>query len=284
MPRAYVITGATSGIGLAAAEQLCQAGALVLGVGRSQARCDAAKNRISRYHSPAQVHYLVADLSLQSQVRQLAHRIGEELSARGISGLDGLVNDAAAFTWRRQETAEGFETQWAVNHLAPFRLTHELLPLLGRSPTARVVTVSSGSHYGARLRWDDLQLHHGYNGYRAYRQTKLCNVYFTAELRRRLGPGSPVRAFAADPGLVHTDLGAKETPAVARWFWRWWSKRGRTPEDSARGIVFLATEPSIADRPEVYWKHSHPVPPNPVALNPEEGRRLWDISMKMCNP
>ena len=282
MPKTFVVTGSTSGIGLAVAQQLCEKGAFVLGVGRSPDRAAAAEAQIKAAWPQAYIHYLIADLSLQAQVRRLADQIRAELASRRLAGLDGLVNDAGTFTWRRSQTAEEFETQWAVNHLAPFLLTNELLPWLERSEAARVVTVSSGSHFGGQLHWNDLQLRHGYTGLRAYQQTKLCNVCFTVELRRRLGQGSHIRAFAADPGLVHTGIGLKGNPAIVRWFWGWWSKRGITPEESARGIVFLATDASIADRPEVYWRHGYPVPPNPLALNPEESRRLWDISAGMC--
>ncbi len=283
MPKTFVVTGATSGIGQAAAEQLSGMGALVFAVGRSRSRCDAAESRLRAAFPQADVHYLTADLSLQSQVRRLADQVQAELADRQITSLEGLINDAATFTWRRNETSEGFEMQWAVNHLAPFLLTHALLPLLQRSEAARVVTVSSNSHFGARLRWNDLQLRHGYNAWLAYKQSKLCNVYFTMELRRRLAEQSPIRAFAADPGLVHTDMALKNNPALVRWFWGWWSKRGLSPQELARGIVFLATDASIAGRPEVYWRHGRPVPPNPRALDPEEGKKLWDISAAMCN-
>ncbi len=282
MQKAFVVTGATAGIGLAAAEQLAQMGALVIGVGRSAERCEAEARRLQSVYPQAEVLYVVADLSLQSRVRELAKKVGEELGKRNLPGLDGLINNAGLFTWQRRVTAEDFETQWAVNHLAPFLLTHELLPLLEAAEQGRVVTVSSGSHYNTRLRWNDLQLEHGYNGLRMYKQTKLCNVYFTAELRRRLAQMSRVRAFAADPGLVQTHIGEKATPALARWFWANWSRRGISPAELARGVVFLATEASINDRLEVYWKHSQPQPPNPVALEAEAGKRLWEISAKMC--
>ena len=282
MQRTFVVTGATSGIGLAVAEQLCSKGAFVIGVGRSAERCAAAEVRIRAAHPDAESCYLVADLAMQAQVRELVRRVREELSARKLASLDGLINDAGTFTYNQTLTPEGFEMQWAVNHLTPFLLTHELLPVLAASPTARVVTVSSGSHYNTRLRWNDLQLRRGYNGLLAYKQTKLCNVYFTAELRRRLGQGSPVQAFAADPGLVFTEMGFKGNPGLVRWIWDWRRRGGISAEESARGVVFLATEPSIQDSPEIYWKHSQPKAPNPHALDPQEARRLWVISEQMC--
>lgn len=273
--KTFLVTGATSGIGLATAEQLARRGATVLGVGRSAERCTAAEEKLRS--AGGQARFLVADLSLQAEVRRLAEIVRSQVTA-----LDGLVNNAGTFVWRRTLTPEGFEMQWAVNHLAPFLLTLRLLPLLQAAPSARVVTVSSGSHYHTRLRWGDLQLRRGYNGLRAYKQTKLCNVLFTAELNRRLGADSPVRAFAADPGLVFTEMGFKGNPLLVRFIWGWRRKGGVTPEESARGVVFLATEPSIQDAKEIYWKHGAVKAPNPYALDPETARRLWEVSEGMC--
>lgn len=277
--KTYVVTGATSGIGRAAAEQLAAQGAQLLGVGHSAERCAEAEASLQAAYPQAQVRYLTADLELQSQVRRLAEEIRTILAGQA---LDGLVNNAGTFTYRLRLTAEGFETQWAVNHLAPFLLTHALLPLLQAAPTARVVTVSSGSHKKIKLNWEDLQLRRRYSGLRQYGQTKLANLLFTGELRRRLGQGSRVWAAAANPGLVRTEIGFKGTPWLARQVWGWWSSKGISPQESARGIVFLATEPSIQGRQELYWKHSRPQEPDPEALNAEAARRLWEISAQMC--
>lgn len=270
-----MVTGATSGIGLAAAEQLAQRGASVLGVGRSAERCTTAAEKLRS--SSGQARYLLADLSLQAEVRRLAEVVRSQVAA-----LDGLINNAGAFTFSRSETAEGIETQWAVNHLAPFLLTLSLLPLLRAAPAARVVTVSSGSHYHTRLHWGNLQLRRGYNGLLAYKQTKLCNVLFTAELNRRLGPDSRVRAFAADPGLVFTEMGFKGNPWLVRLIWGWRRRGGVPPEESARGVIFLATEPSIQNASEIYWKDGAAKAPNPYALDPKAARRLWQVSEALC--
>jgi len=276
--KVIVVTGATSGIGLAVAEQLASQGAGVIGVGRSLERCQQAENRLRALTGNPQIKYLVTDLSLQSGVRRLAGEICGQVNA-----LDGLVNNAGSIPFHQVITTEGFDLQWALNHLAPFLLTHELLPLLKVAPQSRVVTVSSGSHYGARLRWDDIQLLEHYGVLRAYKQTKLCNVLFTAELNRRLEPGSSVRAFAADPGLVKTDIGLKSNSKLARWAWAFYRRRGITPEQSARRIVYLVREPSIQDASQVYWKHGKPKPPNPYALDVDAARRLWEISARMCS-
>jgi len=275
--KVIVVTGATSGIGLAVAEQLASQGARVIGVGRSPERCQQAETRLRASNRNPQVNYLIADLSLQAEVRRLADEIRAQVDA-----LDGLVNNAGSVPFHQVVTAEGFDLQWALNHLAPFLLTHELLPLLKAAAQSRVVTVSSGSHYGARLRWDDIQLLEHYGVLRAYKQTKLCNVLFMAELNRRLGFGSNVHAFAADPGLVKTDIGLKSNSILARWAWAFRRRGGITPEESARGIVYLLGEPSIQNTLKIYWKHGMPKPPNPYALDEGNAKRLWEKSAQMC--
>jgi retinol dehydrogenase 12 len=280
--KTIVVTGATSGIGWATAQLLVRQGADLIGVGRAPERCRAAQSALRNLNPDAQIDYLVADLSLQSQIHGLAGEIRERLAARGRNGLDGLVNNAGAFTFWLTYTPEGFEMQWAVNHLAPFLVTHELLPLLSAARSARVVTVSSGSHYNTRLNWSDLQLRRHYNGLLAYQQTKLANVLFTLELNRRLGPQSTVRAFAADPGLVKTDIGLKGTPAIVRWVWERRRAGGDPPEAAARGIAFLLGEPSIQETSEIYWKAGAPKPASRYALDGEKAGCLWQISAQMC--
>jgi retinol dehydrogenase 12 len=280
--KTFVVTGATSGIGLAAAEILAAQGARVIGVGRSPERGVQTEQRLQAAYPDARMRYLTADLALQSEVRRLANDIRDLVNRDDNGILDGLINNAGTFTFWQALTAEGFETQWAVNHLAPFLLTNELLSLLQVAPMGRVVTVSSGSHYGASLNWDDLQLHRRYNGLRAYGQTKLANVLFTVELHRMLGSTSSVKAFAADPGLVKTDIGLKDNPALARWVWKWRSSSGISPEESARWIAYLATEPSIQNATDVYWQHGEPKSPSPRALDEEAAWWLWEISAGMC--
>jgi retinol dehydrogenase 12 len=282
MDKTIVVTGATSGIGLATAEELVRQGARVIGAGRSLERCAAAEQRLRAIDPAARVAFATADLTRQSEVRRLAATIRELCAAWGQEALDGLVNNAGTFTYWQSLTPEGFETQWAVNHLAPFLLTLELLPLLQAAPAARIVTVSSGSHYHTELNWADIQLRRHYSGLQAYKQTKLANVLFTAELNRRLGPHSPVRAFAADPGLVRTDIGLKGTPGLVQWIWERRRAGGVSAGEAARGIVFLLGEASIQDARQVYWRHGRPQPPSRQAQDVAAAERLWALSARMC--
>lgn len=279
--KTMVVTGVTSGIGLAVAEQLVQQGALVIGVGRSEERCEHVQDHLRSLVPEVEAVCLTADLSLQSAVREVALKIGEVVNGAYSGGLNALINNAGTFRYWLTLTPEGFEMQWAVNHLAPFLLTHELLPLLRKSPNGRVVTVTSGSHRNTPLRWEDIQLRRRYNGLLAYKQTKLANVLFTAEFNRRMNNG--VRAFAADPGLVNTDIGAKSDSVISRWIWSIRRRSGISADESAQGIVFLVRDPSIWDSGAIYWSHGKPKPPGDYALDPYAARRLWDLSEKMCS-
>lgn len=276
----YAVTGATSGIGRELMGQLAQRGAWLIGVGRSLERNQAARSQIEEAYPQARVEYLRADLASLRQVRSLADAVKEQVSHWGVSGLDGLVNNAAMVTFWREDTEDGFEKQWAVNHLAAFLLTNELLPLLRSAKEARVVTVSSGSHRGARIHWDNLQMDGLYNALRAYSQSKLANVLFSYELDRRAG--SDLRAFAADPGLVNTDLAAKGTPFFVRWAWALRRRGGISPEQAAKGVLKLLVDPELRKVEHVYWRRGRPVDPDPNALDPDSAERLWRISAQMC--
>lgn len=282
MEKTIVVTGATSGIGLATTVALVRQGAHVIGVGRSAQGCRAAEQKLAAAGSiVGSVTYCTADLTLQSEVRRLATEIRSITASRSRAALDGLVNNAGTFTYWLALTSEGFETQWAVNHLAPFLLTLELLPLLEAAPAARIITTSSESHAHTVLNWNDIQLRRRYNGLQAYSQTKLANVLFTEELNRRLGGTSRVRAFAADPGLVRTDIGLKGTPGLVQWIWKRRRAGGIAPEEAARGIVFLLGEASIQDARALYWRHGRPRVPSRQAQDRSAAQRLWVLSEQM---
>ena len=281
--KTVVITGATSGIGLAAARLLLEAGYSVIGVGRSLERCQQHEQDLDQPGpGGAAVKFLCGDLSLQSEVLRVAQEVRLTLGDWGCTYLDILINNAATVPFWQTLTPEGFDMQWAVNHLAPFLLTLELLPPLTAAQAGRVVTVSSGSHYNTKLNWDDIQLRRHYNPLRAYNQTKLANVLFTLELDRRLRKDSRARAFAADPGLVNTEIGLKSNSFIARWAWELRRRGGITAEKSAQGIVYLATEPSIQHANDLYWQHGRPKAPSSYALNAEAAGQLWRLSSQMC--
>jgi NAD(P)-dependent dehydrogenase (short-subunit alcohol dehydrogenase family) len=281
--KTVLITGATSGIGLAAAHALARSGCRVIRVGRSAERCAEAENAVRAGTPGARVDYLIADLSSQRQIRALAVMARERLMKEG-GRLDALVNNAGAVSAWYMTSEDGYEMQFAVNHLAPFLLTRELLPMLKRSGSARVITTSSGSHFRTRMRWRDVMFRDGYNCLSAYKQSKLANMLFTHELNRRLGPASRIRAYALDPGLVDTAIGEKGTTGIVKWFWHRRRRSGITPQKAAETIVYLATSAALEDPRASYWKECRPRRPSPYSEREDEMRRLWELSERLCGP
>ena len=244
--RTVLVTGATGGIGLATARRLAGLGARVGLVGRDEARAAAAAGRLR--DGGAEVDVFLADLSSQRDVRALA---GQVLTA--YARLDVLVNNVGGYWATRHETVDGLERTFAVNHLAPFLLTNLLLDRLRASAPARVVTVSSGAHAMGRIDLDDLQGAQGYNGQRAYNQSKLANVMFTYELARRL-EGSGVTANAVHPGVVRTAFGQEDSGRwmrlvlpVVRPFMKS-PERGRTPRSCSPRRRSWSTSPAATSR------------------------------------
>jgi len=275
-----VVTGATSGIGLEVACSLASLGARVIGVGRDPCRCAQAASRIRSLSGRNEVEYEVADLSSRVEVRALAQRI----ATRKVH-VDVLINNAGLFTWKRRESVDGIELQFAVNYLAAFLLTGLLLPHLATG--ARVITVSSDSHTIGRIHWRDVGMHHGYSGLSAYAQSKLATVLFTYELARRLSAHAAksreasITAFAADPGLVDTKIGEKGTGALIGRFWRWRARHSISPAQSAASIAFLASSPLIAGQTGHYWYMDEPRPSSKRSYDEAAARRLWELSERM---
>jgi retinol dehydrogenase-12 len=266
-----VITGATNGIGLAAAKAMAAQGAAVTMVGRSPERTAEAVAAVEEAAPGAQVDALIADLSLQSEVSRLAALLADRPER-----IDVLVNNAGAMFGHRQVTSEGIEATWALNHLAPFLLTNLLLERLKSNPPARIVTTASDAHKREHLPFDDLMVERSYKGFRRYGQTKLANIAFTSELARRL-EGSGVTANCYHPGLVNTGFnhnnskGASVMMTLIKPF-------AATPEKGADTLVWLALSPEAAAENGGYFFARKRMSPSTEAQDPEVWRRLWEVS------
>jgi NAD(P)-dependent dehydrogenase (short-subunit alcohol dehydrogenase family) len=268
-----VLTGATNGIGLAAALELARRGADLTLVARNQERAAEAVRRISAVSTGSTPDVLLADLASQSSIRRLAG----ELLAR-YPRIQVLVNNAGAIYARREMTADGIERTWAVNHLAPFLLTTLLLDRLKASQPARIVTTSSGAHEGARIPFDDLNAERSWGGagFTRYGETKLANILFTAELARRL-EGTGVTANAFHPGFVATGFNRNNgvlmriVMAITRPF-------ARSPAKGAESLVWLVDAEEASHLNGAYVFDRRSVAPSPAALDVEAARRLWQVS------
>lgn len=279
--RIVALTGGTSGIGLATVRELLSRGAHVIAVGRDPARCEETERELARSYPEARINFVVADLSTTDQARRAADEIGRIVGNGG--GLDALVNNAAVVSTWRMVTEEGYERQFAVNHLAGFVLANELVSLLDRGTPGRVITVSSGSHRHARIHWADPMLSRSYSTLRAYKQSKLANVLFTAEFNRRYA-GHRVRAYAFDPGLVRTDIGTKSSSGIEHLVWtlRSRSRGARPPEVPARSLAALAVDEEITAPEAFYRQLDAPGAADRAGTDRLAGARLWALSEQLC--
>lgn len=277
-----VVTGATSGIGLAALQGLAGEGHVVIGVARSAQKAEIARQNILDVNPESNFSYVIGDLTSQNSVRQLAKDIQSTLHEMGYEKLDVLVNNAATVSSWYTLTEDGYELQFAVNHLAPFLLTHLLLPQLNLSNGGRIITVSSNSHRNTRIHWKDVMLRGNYNTLRAYKQSKLANVLFTNQFNRLLPQECILRAYAVDPGLVNTRIGMKKTNGFVNWFWNTRRKKGISPTIAAETIVYIAIRQQLPEPTAAYWKACQPSRTNHYAQKEDAAERLWELSERLC--
>jgi NAD(P)-dependent dehydrogenase (short-subunit alcohol dehydrogenase family) len=271
--RTFVVTGANSGIGLAAARELGRAGARVVLAVRDEARCAAAAESI-----PGATEVRRLDLADLSSVHAFAD---------GVEGdIDVLVNNAGVMAIPESRTADGFEMQLGTNHLGHFALTNLLLPRI----RDRVVVLASGAHRMGQIRLDDLNWQQGgYKSWRAYGQSKLANLLFMRELQRRLeATGSPVRAVAAHPGYAATNLQSHTGNALQHaGMWIGNKLIAQSDEQGAWPTLYAATQDIPGDSyvgPDGFQEsRGNPtlVGRSAAAQDAEVARRLWERSEEL---
>ncbi|WP_201764621.1 SDR family NAD(P)-dependent oxidoreductase [Salinarchaeum sp. Harcht-Bsk1] len=290
--RTVVLTGGTSGIGRRAALDLADRGAMVAAVGRDEERGREVETAAA--DAAGDVAFHRADLAEQAAVRELA----EELFA-SYEEIHALANNAGLARGDRIESPDGVELTFAVNHLAPYLLTHELLPRLRESAQsidgpARVVTTSSGLQYRGELDFDDLQFESGYDGLDAYSRSKLANAVFTVELAERLdaagmGPDDGGAGSAADgvvancfsPGFIRGTriwLGSAWRSRLLTWLVAWVPGVGTDLQTGADRMVDLLAAPEYGERNGVYVDQGEEQSPDYDAQDPAVREQLWDVS------
>jgi NAD(P)-dependent dehydrogenase (short-subunit alcohol dehydrogenase family) len=264
-----VITGGTDGIGKAAAHALALQGARLLIHGRDPEKGARAVAEIkARSHNP-NVEFLQADFSSLGDVRRLAATLVERAPR-----IDVLINNAGAMFARRKTSQDGYEMTFAVNHLAPFLLTHLLLRSLQGGKPARIVTTSSEAHRRATLQLDPAM--RSYSAIRAYGSSKLANILFTRALAKRLA-GTAVTATCLHPGFVRTQFGRDLSP-VGKVIFGGVSRFARSPEKGAETIVYLASSAQVQGAPGGYYFDCQLKRPSPAAQNERTAEDLWKLS------
>lgn len=285
--RTAVVTGANSGLGYITARELSRRGAHVVLASRDSERGGEALRRLTGEVPGAQAELRQLDLSSGDSVRAFAEGVTSTYD-----GLDLLVNNAGVMAIPRQVTTDGFERQFATNHLGHFALTALLLPLLITRPGARVVTVSSNAHKGGRLNFDDLQGERSYGRWRAYSATKLANLLFAFELQRRLAKaGAEAVSVAAHPGTSATNL--VNITAGGNFVKRWVLNlgvrlTGQSDEQGALPQLYAATMPDVSGG-DYYGPDglggARGAPtlaePSGRARDEADARRLWELSEEL---
>jgi len=274
MPKTVIITGASGGIGAAAARRLSRDGHEVVIVGRSAERTRAVADALG-------VAWHLADFTDLSQVRDLAGALLADHPR-----IDVLANNAGGMMGDRTITVDGFERTFQVNHLAPFLLTGLLMPALTAGGATVIQTSSAAARLFARFDIDDLQNKNAYGALRAYGNGKLANILFTEELQRRHG-GDGISAVAFHPGVVATGF-AGETNHLLRRIYHGPLRKLFTisPEKGADQLVRFAE--GSAERtfvPGAYYESGRiATRVNPMAHDADLARRLWERSEDMVRP
>ena len=289
-----LITGASSGIGKQTALGLARKGATVIIVNRDRARGEAALADIKAGSGNNNVELMLADLSSMAEVHALAERVQAQYHQ-----LDLLINNAGIVATERIVTTDGFESTFAVNHLAPFLLTNLLLDLLKATPGARIVNLASQVH-AQQIDFENLQAEKSFVGLGPYRLSKLANIMFTYELARRLD-GSDVVVNCLHPGVINTDLlgnfnklwALERGESVAEKPKRGLLSRvrsvirsdddiaGESVEDAANNVLYLATSSATASVTGKYWRYGNFEQSNPISYDEDVAARLWDVSAEL---
>ncbi len=275
--RAIVVTGATSGIGLAVCGLLLGSGYSVLAVGRCAEHCLSARDALLKKRADADLAFFSGDLLQQRDVLRVADEVAAYLDERFGGRLWGLVNNAGCVRSWYMTTDEGYEQQFALNHLAGFLLTHRLLPYL-KNAGGRVLFTASQSHKHMKMRWHDPMFQKRYHPLLAYKQSKLCNLLTAFALNERFGREG-VSAYCVDLGLVNTGIGSKKTGWLVDFIWKLRRRGGAPPETAARtyGYLLNESEPPAG----LYFGHCRPEP-----YSAEVGRgnadRLYALSETLC--
>jgi NAD(P)-dependent dehydrogenase (short-subunit alcohol dehydrogenase family) len=272
-----IITGANSGIGFYTALALARKGATIVMVCRNAEKAETAKQEIMDKTQNKNIAIFLADFSSLEESK----RVGKEVAAK-YPKIDILINNAGFIAkGYREVTADGLEKTFAVNHMGYFIFTHFLLDAVKAAPQGRIISVSSEAHrFVSNVDLTNLQLTRGYTSFKAYGISKLCNIWFTRELARRL-KDTNVTVNCVHPGAVATNFGTDSGP-----FFETLLKLGKmfllTPQQGAETSIFLASNPEVSKVTGEYFSKSQIKKISRDARDDAKAKKLWDMSLEIA--
>ena len=267
-----IVTGANSGMGMATVRALSDMGAKVIMLCRSEKRGIEALEKLSS-EKKRDLELILCVLGNYASIRAFAN-----LVRKGHDHIDILVNNAGFISLDRQETEEGLERQFGINHVGHFLLTMSLLDLMGEG--GRIVNVASGAHKTGKIHFDDINLTKGFNVITAYSQSKLANVLFTRELARRVKEKG-ITVNCCHPGAVATNIGLDRDTGFGKTVTKLLKPFFQTPEQGARTAIFLASDDSISDITGEYFYKCKIAKSSKRSKDMELAKKLFEFSEEL---
>lgn len=274
--KTVLITGGTSGIGLAVAKLSVEENYKVLLVGSSIERSLPSKKELAQLYPHVTIHYFYADLSAQANIQKLSSEVITFINQECDGILDVLINNAGGVRDSYQVTTDGIEYQFALNHLSGFLLSYLLRNQL---QNGIILFTGSFSHRKMKIHWKDVMFKKNYFIFTAYRQSKLANLMTAKAFNVKMSKLN-IKSYVVDPGLVKTDIASKHTSWLVRMVWNSRRKKGTDPLVPAKTYIHL-----MKNRPleGLYYKDSHSHPYSPEVDKQNEYERLFDLSEKLCH-
>lgn len=271
-----VITGANSGIGFETAKALARKGAYLVMVCRNEDKAEAARQEIIEETSNPGIDIVLCDFAIQAEIRNAAEEI-----KRNYKKVDVLINNHGFLASERQDTVDGLEETFAVNHIGYFMFTNLLLDMVKAADQGRIVSVASGAHRAGEFDPENIQLSDNFTPWKAYANSKLFNILFTRELANQL-VDTNVTANCLHPGVVASNFAQSGS-----WIMRTLFTIGKpfllSPEKGAATSIYLATSDEVKEVNGANFRNKKVATPSKAARDDEAAKELWDMSKKLCS-
>ena len=271
-----LVTGGTSGVGKSVALALAAQGSQVIVAGRDLIKTNGVCEHIARVTKNKRVFPMIADLSSREDIDTLVSNMYAQFSR-----LDILINNAGSVFFKRRQSVDGIEMTFALNHLNYFLLGNFLLDLLRKSPSPKIINVSSNAHKRSYIDFSDLQLKYNYRAWRAYSRSKLANLLFTYQMDRNLR-GSKIAVNAVHPGLVATNFLASNNKSLIARVLNLFMRVGISSEESAAKIMNILMSSEFQETSGKYFVNGMIEKSAPQSYSEKDAKQLWILSNKLA--